>query len=87
MVKYTILYKETKIGLLEINENGLYRYTPNEDGVNAIKEIVSLNHEFFEKSDWREPIAFFKERIDNASRFSKDEICYHTDFFKMLKEE
>lgn len=85
-MKYIILYKETKIGVLEINNEGKYKYTPEEAGIDAIKNTVSLNHEMLQKSDWRDPIPFFKERIDNASRFSKTEIAYHTDFFRMVKE-
>lgn len=84
MMKYMILYKEIKIGVLEISEAGQYKYTPDENGVRAVKNEVSLPHDLLEKSDWREPIPFFKERIDNAKKFSLEEISYHTDFFKMV---
>lgn len=84
-MKYTILYKETKIGVLEINDTGQYKYTPDEMGLNSIRDMVSLSHELIEKSDWREPIPFFKNRIDNAARFNKEEIAYHTDYFRIVK--
>ena len=83
MIKYQVLYKNTEIGILEINDEGKYRYIPNKDNLSQIEDTVSLNHDLKNETDWREPISFFKERIDNASRFSKTEFGYQTDFFKM----
>lgn len=84
MIKYIVFYKKTKIGMLEINEKGQHRYTPNKEGVEVAIKEVSLTHDMLEKSDWREPIPFFKNRLDNAKRFSMmDEICSQTDDFKM----
>lgn len=84
-LKYQIFYKETLIGVLEINEKGQYRYTPDVEAVESLKNEVPLTREMIEKSDWREPIPFFKERIENGSRFNLDVIRYHTDLFKMVK--
>lgn len=84
-MKYQIFYKETLIGVLEINEEGQYRYTPDVEAVETLKNEVPLTREMLEKSDWREPIPFFKERIENGSRFNLDVIRYHTDLFKMVK--
>jgi hypothetical protein len=84
-LKYQIFYKETLIGVLEINEEGQYRYTPDVEAVETLKNEVPLTREMLEKSDWREPIPFFKERIENGSRFNLDVIRYHTDLFKMVK--
>ena len=86
-MNYTIFYKETKIGVLEINENGEHRYTPDIKGVESVKNEVMLMHDMLEKTDWREPIPFFKNRIENAKRFSNEsEITSHTDCFRMVKE-
>lgn len=87
MEKYSILYKSTKIGVLEINEKGQYKYTPDLTAVEKVKNDVSLIHDMLESSDWRDPIPFFKNRIENAKRFSDVEIGYHTDNFMMIKEE
>ena len=73
--------------VLDVNEIDQYKYTPNEEAVKSIKDEVSLIHEMLEGSEWRDPIPFFKERIDNAQRFSSDVISYHTDFFKMVKTD
>ncbi len=84
-MKYEIYCKNTLIGVLEINSDGQYKYTPNNEGVEVAKKEVSLIHEMQVKSDWREPIPFFKNRIDNAKRFSDGKIiAYHTDPFKMI---
>jgi len=86
-MKYNIFYKEILIGVLEINEKGKYRYTPNVEGVDKVKNEISLIHEMLEASDWKEPIPFFKNRIDNAKRFShENDITTHKDYFRMLME-
>ena len=87
-MKYEIYCKNTLIGVLEINKEGKYRYTPNDEGIKIAKMDVSLSHEMLEKTDWMEPIPFFKNRIDNSERFSKGEIIsYHTDPFSMHRIE
>lgn len=88
MVRYAIYCNDVEIGLLEIRD-GLYRYTPDFENVEKVKNRVHLIHEMLRKSDWRKPIPFFEERIYNASRFgTEDNIKYHTDPFrmKMIKE-
>lgn len=84
-MKYLIFYDTTEIGVLEINAEGKHRYTPNESGVEKVKQKISLSYELMQKTDWRDPISFFKERLDNASGFQSDVIAYHTDLFRMVK--
>lgn len=85
MIKYEILYKQTKIGVLEVNEQGQHKYTPDLNGIENVKNEVSLSHYMLEKTDWKAPIPFFKNRIENAKRFPKVKIGYHTDNFRMIK--
>ena len=82
-MKYQVFYKEVEIGILEVNEEGKHRYTPNEAGLQTIQDEASLTHVLTTKTEWCEPIPFFKNRIDDASRFSMKEFGYHTDFFRM----
>lgn len=84
-MKYIVFYGQTEIGVLEINSKGMYRYTPNMEGVEEVKDKISLSNELQVKSEWRDPIPFFKERLDNASGFQSDVIAYHTDLFRMVK--
>lgn len=87
MIKYIIFYKEIQIGILEINENDQYKYTPDSKGLESVKNEVSLIHEMTEASDWRNPIPFFKNRIDNAKRFNREkDITTHTDWFRMCMQ-
>ena len=87
-MKYEIYYKNTLIGVLEVNIDGQHKYTPNKEGVQIAKKDVSLSHEMQVQSDWREPIPFFKNHIENAKRFSDGKIIdYHTDPFKMIRVE
>ena len=87
MIKYIIFYKEIQIGILEINEKNQYKYTPDDKGIETIKNEVPLIHEITEVSDWREPIPFFKNRIDNAKRFNREkDITTHTDWFRMCMQ-
>lgn len=88
MVRYTILYRDIRIGVLEINENGQYKYTPNQKGIEKVKEEVSLTHEMLEETSWREAIPFFKNRLEDAKKFGETKVVTtHRDFFKMELEE
>ena len=88
-MKYFIFYKEMRIGILEINENtGLYKYTKEEDAAEKIKDIVSLPVEMTENTDWVDPIPVFKNKIDNAKRFGRDDnIGSFIDPFRMVKAD
>ena len=82
---YQVFYKDVEIGLLEVNEQGQHRYVVNSEAVNKIKDEVPLIPEMLNGTEWGEPIPFFKERLENGSRFDLTVIQYHTDFFRMVK--
>ncbi len=85
MISYKIFYEDILIGFLDIKE-GLYKYTPEFDGILKIKSKVSLIPEMLVKSDWQTPIPFFQNRIKNATKFSnQNDITTHTDLFRMIK--
>lgn len=85
-MKYNIFYKDTKIGVLEINEIGQHRYTPDDTGIKEFKESLSIFYELLVPTDWREPIPFFENRIRDAKRFSQEnDISNQTDLFRMVK--
>lgn len=88
-MKYKIYCKDVFIGLLEISDDERrHKYTPYIDGVEVAKKLNSLSHEMVEASDWRDPIPFFKNRIENAKRFSDGKVIKsHTDFIKMVLDE
>lgn len=86
-MKYSVFYKDTKIGTLYINEKEEYKYVPELEVVEKIKKEVSLIHEMCEKTHCNE-IPFFKNRIEDAKKAGKtDVITRQTDFFVMVKEE
>lgn len=86
-MKYTVFYDGTQIGVLEINEKGQHKYTPNMEGVKTVQESISLFYELLEKSDWREPIPLFKNRIADATGFmQEDYIANQTDKFVLVRE-
>ena len=86
-MKYKVYCNNIFIGLLEISDDGRHKYTPDSEGVEIAKKNFSLSHEMVEPSDWREPIPFFKNRIENAKRFSEGKvISSHTDSIKMVLE-
>ena len=83
-MKYNIFYKDVKIGVLEINDEGKHKYTPDDNGVETIKDDVSLF--LLEKTEWTDPIPFFQNRINDAKKFSHEEdIRSHSAFFRMVK--
>ena len=87
-MKYKIFFEETQIGVLEINEKGQYKYTPDEEGTEKVKNSISIFYEMLVASDWRDPIPFFQNRINDEKRFKQeDEISNQTDSFRMIREE
>ena len=85
-MKYNVFYKDTKIGVLEINEVGQHRYTPDATGIQEMKESLSIFYELLVPTDWRDPIPFFENRIRDAKRFSQEnDIRNQTDSFRMIK--
>lgn len=88
MEKYTVLYGETQIGVLEINERGQHRYTPDIDGIETVKKSISLFYELLEKSEWREPIPVLANRLADAKRFGEvDYISNQTDNLILVKKD
>ena len=89
-MRYGIFYKDVKIGILEVSANGnQHRYTPNPDGIVLVKDYVPLTKTMLEGTNgWEDAIPFFRNRIEDARRFSHDEcISKHTDNIRMVKEE
>ncbi len=85
MEKYIVYYKGVKIGTLEVNEKGQHRYTPDTNGLEAVKENIQIFPELFKQSDWGDPIPLFNNRIQDAKRFHKEtkNISNHTDKFEL----
>lgn len=85
MEKYEIFYRDILIGVLLINQEGLYKYTPNAN-TEKVKAEISVINEMLTGTDWVEPIPFFKNRIDAAKRFSlEDDISTKKDQFRFKK--
>lgn len=89
-MRYRIFYKDVEIGMLEISANEkLHKYTPNPDGIVLVKDCAPLTKIMLEGTDgWENAIPFFKNRLDDAKRFSHDQyIAKHTDNIRMVKED
>ena len=86
-MKYDIFVKDIKIGSLEINEEtGLYKYTVDKYNTDKLKDIIAIHVEMTKNSRWIKPIPFFKNKIDNAKRFGReDNIGSFTDPFRLVK--
>lgn len=86
-MKYNVFLKDIKIGSLEINEEtGLYKYTVDKDATNELIDIISIPVEMTKNTNWIKPIPFFKNKIDNAKRFGReDNIGSFTDPFRLVK--
>lgn len=87
--KYEIFYKDILVGVLLINQEGLYKYTPDSANTEKVKAKVSLISEMLTGTDWCEPIPYFKNRIEAAKRFSlEDDISTQKDLivFKKVSE-
>ena len=84
-MKYKILYNEIEIGLLEINDAGYHRYTPDKCGVETVGSGAPLTPEIRKGTDWVEPLPYFQRSIDDAKRFSQEKYIYsQTDKFEMI---
>lgn len=85
--RYKVFFKDTLLGILEVDENNKHKFTTNEEGVNAAKEETVLIVEIVNGTDgFVDPIPFFENRLKNAERLGLDEIRYHTDYFVIKKE-
>lgn len=86
MIMYQLFYREHFIGILEVNPENKYKFTPDKEGVNRAKEITSLTKEMMEGTDgFVDPIPFFQNRLMNMKRNGLDRINYQTDFFLLKK--
>lgn len=89
-MRYRIFYGDVEIGMLEVSEDGnQHKYTPNPNGIVLVKDYAPLTKKMLEGTNgWEEAIPFFKNRIEDAKRFSHDEyITKHTDNIRMVKED
>lgn len=89
-MRYRIFYKDVEIGMLEISaDESQHKYTPNPDGIVLVKDYAPLTKKMLEGTNgWEKAIPFFKNRIEDAKRFSREEhITKHTDSFRMVKED
>lgn len=89
-MRYRIFYGDVEIGMLEVSEDGnQHSYTPNLNGIVLVKDYAPLTKKMLEGTNsWEEAIPFFKNRIEDAKRFSHDEyITKHTDNIRMVKED
>lgn len=89
-MRYRIFYGDVEIGILEVSEDrNQHKYTPNPNGIARVKDYAPLTNKMLEGTDgWEDAIPFFKNRIEDAKRFShEDHITKHTDNIRMLKED
>ena len=89
-MRYRIFYEDIEIGMLEISADGnQHKYIPNPDGIALIKDYAPLTRKMVEGTNgWEPAIPFFRNRIEDAKRFSHDEcITKHTDNIRMVRED
>ena len=85
MIEYIILCKNVKIGILQINDRNEYKYIPDENGINIIKDEISLFSFMLNETNFDKPIPYFQNKINDAKKFStEDDIISHTDPFRMI---
>ena len=83
MTEYEVYWKDIPLGVLQIKD-GMHRFLPVLEAVQALQDKVPLPHEIARGYPWGKPIPFFEERIENAARFGeKAYIRSHTDAFIM----
>ncbi|MCI9039575.1 MAG: hypothetical protein HFJ29_06890 [Clostridia bacterium] len=89
-MRYRIFYEDIEIGMLEISADGnQHKYTPNPDGIALVEDHAPLTRKMVEGTNgWEPAIPFFRNRIEDAKRFSHDEcITKHTDNIRMIRED
>ena len=88
MKSYTFYYKDIYLGLLEVNAEGRHRYSPHKEGVDLVKEKVSLTREMLYGTEgFTSPIPFFSERLYYLKKSGLTEIHCHTDYFVLKKDK
>ncbi len=86
MTTYQLFYDEVLVGTLEINEEGLHRFTPMEECSGYDRIVPMLLPQLRVASCWGNPIAFLANRIHDAAQFGiTDEISAATDHYLLRK--
>ena len=84
MTTYAIYCYDIRIGTLQIDDEGRHRYTAERKGVEQLSGRMSLPYEMTHDQEWGEPIPFFKNSIEDAHRFGREDyITSFTNPFKM----
>ena len=89
-MRYRIFYEDVEIGMLEVSADvNQHKYNTNPDGIVFVNEYAPLTKKMLEgTNNWEEAIPFFKNRIEDAKRFSHEEcIAKHPDNIRMVKED
>ena len=86
MERYELFYKEVYLGRLTVNEAGLHRFEPEEEGIKAVKDRAPLMRELERGTEgFVSPIPFFQSRLRQMRRWGLNEINYQTDWFLLRK--
>ena len=87
MEKYEVYYDDTLIGKLFVNGEYKYRYEPDFEGVEKVKNYACLLKvmENGTKGEFGEPIPFFQERLRYMKLWKLGVINYQTDKFVIKK--
>ena len=78
MIKYNVYYKETRIGILYIDEaeENSYCYVADKKAIEDVEKKENVLIIADARSDRRfgEPIPFFESRIENCKRFGFEDV-------------
>lgn len=83
MTNYEVYWKDQCIGVLTV-DGAHHKYVPNVEIIEKLKGEAFIVAEAMNEHEGR-PIPFFKQMIDNCSRFEGREVAYHNNNYCLKK--
>lgn len=83
MINYEVYWKDQCIGSLAV-EGDWHKYVPNVEIIEKLKGTAFIVAEAMNEHEGK-PIQFFKQMIENCSRFEGRSLSYHNNNYCLKK--
>ena len=87
MDTYDLFWKDTHLGVLEVDGEGRHRYRVDPTHVDFLEKTAPMDPRLLQDSegDFGPPIPFFKARLETMAAWNLTSLNYQTDWFLLKK--
>ena len=83
---YDLYWKETHLGVLEVDDAGRHRYRVNREAAEQLQKTAPIGPCLLKNSgDFGPPLPFFSARLKTMAAWGLNELNYQTDWFLLKK--